>query len=490
MTNNRDTGTFAKDEDGAILVFWAMALAVVLGMVALSFDIGRVAATQSELQAYADHVALAAAGELDGRPDSIIRARNAATNLIADSQTFGLGAQALTSADFTLDFFAALPGNDTTPLPPAPNPNPPAPRNAIYARVTLEPKTVPYTFGAALQVLTGSARVDPNVGATAVAGFTQYACDITPMMFCIPGPTFDASDPATIGDMIRLRSGGQGAAWGPGNFGFLEPSTLALDSTGNCAGAGGTGPMLRCVLGAVGSITQCFAQRGVDTEPGQKVGITNAALNTRFDMWTGAMKNEMNNPVFAPAPNVIKGLETSGGNSCNWNNPQPTTDTLAIPRDDCFPGCAPYGDGTWSTGRAAYVTKNYGGTDPHPGATTRYEYYLAEIASAGGAGSSSSILTGLSETGRPMCSPNQAPDPERRVIIAAGIDCAANPISGSAQAVPVHQFVKMFITEPVVDNGGSVSSLDIYAEIIGSAGGNGGSGGSAGIIHDVVQLYR
>jgi len=55
--------------------------------------------------------------------------------------------------------------------------------------------------------------------------------------------------------------------------------------------------------------------------------------------------------------------------------------------------------------------------------------------------------------------------------------------------VPVHQFVKMFITEPVVDNG-STNGLDIYAEIIGSAGGNAGSGGSAGVIHDVVQLYR
>ena len=491
MANRRDIGTFASDEAGALLVFWAMALAVILGIVALSFDFGRIAATQSELQAYADQVALAAAGELDGRSDSITRATNAAANLIADTQAFGNGPQALAGgADYTIDFHDTLPTTDITALPSVPNPNQPPPEDAIYARVVMTPKSVAFSFGAAFYALTGNTPANNSVGATAVAGFTQYACDITPMMFCIPSPSFDASDPATIGDMIRLRSGGQGAAWGPGNFGFLEPSTLALDSTGNCAGAGGTGPMLRCVLGAVGSITQCFAQRGVNTEPGQKVGITNAALNTRFGMWTGAMNNQMNNPVFAPAPNVIKGLETSGGNSCNWNNPQQTADTLAIPRDDCFPGCAPYGDGNWSAGRTAYVNTNYGGADPHSSAQTRYQYYLSEIAAAGGAGSSAPILAGLSETGRPMCSPHQDPDPERRVIIAAGVDCTANPISGSATGVPVHQFVKMFITEPVVDNGGSVSSLDIYAEIIGSAGGNGGSGGSAGIIHDVVQLYR
>ncbi len=482
--------SFAGREDGTILVFWGMALVVVLGIVALSFDVGRLAATQSELQSYADQVALAAAGELDGRDDSITRATQAAASLITDSQTFGSGSRTLAGGvDYRLDFFAALPPVDTTALP-SPNPAPPLPADAIYASVVLNPKTVGFSFGSVLTTVLGGARVAPATSASAVAGFTQYACDITPMMFCIPGPTFDASDPNTIGDMIRLRSGGQGAAWGPGNFGFLEPTTLALDASGNCAGSGGTGPMLRCVLGAVGAITQCFSQRGVNTEPGQKVGITNAALNTRFDMWSGAMQNEKNNPAYAPAPNVIKGLEPKGGNACSWSNQQPTADTLAIPRDDCFPGCAPYGDGNWSTGRAAYVGKNYGATDPHAGAMTRYEYYLAEISAAGGASSSAGILTGRSETGRPMCSPNQDPDPERRVFIAAGVDCAANPISGSTSNVPVHQFVKMFITEPVVDNGGSTSSLDIYAEIIGSAGGNGGSGGSAGIIHDVVQIYR
>ena len=476
----------ARDDEGAILLFWAFALAAILGIVALSFDLGRVASTQSELQSYADHVALAAAGELDGKADAILRAQGAAATLIADSQTFGTGGQALSSADFTLDFFATLPPSDLTAMT-APTS---VPEDAVYARVRLTPKTVPYTFGAALQVLTGTARADPSVGAVAVAGFTQYACDITPMMFCIPSPSFDADNPATVGDLIRLRSGGQGAAWGPGNFGFLEPTTLALDASGSCAGSGGTGPTLRCVLGAVGNITQCFAVRGVNTEPGQKVGITNAALNTRFDMWSGAMQSEKNNPVYAPAPNVIKGIEPKSGNACAWNNTQPTADTAALPRDDCFGGCAPYGDGAWSAGRATYVAKNYGGTDPHPSATTRHQYYLAEIAAAGGGSATTQILTGRSETGRPMCSPNQSADPDRRVIIAAGIDCTANPISGRATAVPVHQMVKMFITEPVVDNG-STNGLDIYAEIIGRADSPGaGTVGSGAIFHDVVQLYR
>ncbi|MCO5128908.1 MAG: pilus assembly protein TadG-related protein, partial [Rhodobacteraceae bacterium] len=62
----RTAAGFARDEDGAILVIGAGSLGMIRGMIALSYDLGRMAATQSELQSYADHVALAAAGELDG----------------------------------------------------------------------------------------------------------------------------------------------------------------------------------------------------------------------------------------------------------------------------------------------------------------------------------------------------------------------------------------------------------------------------------------
>ncbi|MFN0114972.1 MAG: pilus assembly protein TadG-related protein [Paracoccaceae bacterium] len=489
MTLGSRLRRFGRDDEGAILVFWAVALAVMLGIVALSFDVGRMAATQSELQSYADHVALAAAAELDGKSDAITRANAAAANLIADWQTYGAGGNALAGVgSYTLEFFDRLPAQDSAAMSAGLTTNA---AKAAYARVTIAPRAVDFSFGDAFFALSGNAPTANTVGATAVAGYTQYACDIAPMMFCIPNSSFNADAPGTKGRMIRLRAGGQGAAWGPGDFGFLQPSSLSIDAQGNCAGANGTGPQLRCALGAVSRITQCVPIRGVDIEPGQKVGITNAALNTRFDMWSGAMQNSRTDPIYAPAPNVIKGIRPRNGN-CNWNNTQPTTDTAAMPRDTCMisGSCAPYGDGNWSAGRTTYVSRNYGGADPHPAAPTRYDYYLAEIAAHGGGASSAAILTGRSETGRPMCTANQSPDPERRILIVAGIDCAANSIRGSASGVPVHQFVKMFITEPVVDNGSGPNSLDIYAEIVGSADTNGGAGTTAGIVRDVVQLYR
>ena len=488
----RNISKFGRDEAGALLVFWAVSLVMIFGLVAMSFDFGRLASTQSELQSYADTVALAAAGELDGNSDAITRATAAAANLISDTQAFGSGGQALGGGgDYTIDFFDTLPPSDLSGMAAGQTNDP---RDAIYARVVVTPKTVGFTFANVFYTLSGQPRGNDQVGAVAVAGYTQYACDVTPLMFCLPDPNYKAD--ANIGDMILLRSGGQGAAWGPGDFGFLDPSKIAVDDKGPCAGLKGS-KLDQCLIGAEGAITQCFAQRGVDTEPGQKVGIEDAVFNVRFDIYRATMNGKKNDPLYPPAPNVIKGIvgkkKGGGGAQCIGGNEQVSPDTVGLPRDTCFANgtCSRYGNGNWAAGRTNYVAVNYGGTDPHPGATTRYEYYLAEIAAAGGAGSGQSILSGLAETGRPQCSNNQSSDPERRVVIAAAIDCNANPVQGRTTNIPVKEFFRVFMTEPVGKDGASPPNLDLWVEVVGSAGGPGsGTGGTSGIFHDVVQLYR
>ena len=325
----RDLRTLPKDDSGAIIVFWAVCLTVILGIVALSFDFGQKAATQSELQSFADQVALAAAGELDGEADSITRATNAAANLIIDQQTFATGTRALAgNTNYTLTFYRTLPTSDTASIDPGLTTDPAL---AAFVRARSVPRTVPFSFMAAFDALRGGTTPNPPIGATAVAGFTQYACDITPLMFCIPSPSFKADE--NIGKMILLRSGGTGAAWGPGNFGFLDVSSAGLDSGGVCAGMNGA-QQTRCLLGATGALTQCFSQRGVDTEPGQKVGIENSAYNIRFDIFSGSMNSRRNNADYPAAPNVINGQIPRGGRSCIGNNPDPSPNTVALPRDN------------------------------------------------------------------------------------------------------------------------------------------------------------
>ena len=62
---------FLRSEDGTIALIWSSALIVFIGFLALVFDVGRLGATQSELQSFADHVALTSAAELDGTADAI-----------------------------------------------------------------------------------------------------------------------------------------------------------------------------------------------------------------------------------------------------------------------------------------------------------------------------------------------------------------------------------------------------------------------------------
>ncbi|SDL42091.1 pilus assembly protein TadG-related protein [Aliiruegeria lutimaris] len=482
----RSINDLKRDTRGTILVFWAMSLAVFLGIIALSFDLGRIGVTHTELQSFSDSVALAAAGELDGRADSITRATAAAANLISDFQTFGSGGRLLSGdSDYTLTFFEELPASDLSAMTAVTT----DPEKAAYVRATTTMQTVDLSFAAAFSALSGNDGPDNDVRASAVAGFTMYACDITPMMFCVPGPEWSADE--HVGHSVLLRAGGNGAAWGPGDFGFLDPENVKVDPNGPCGGLNNQ-QLDRCLLSAVGSITQCFVQRGVDMEPGQKTGIEDAALNVRFDMYSATMNHNKNDINYAPAPNVIDGIVTK---SCKADpnvvsNQDDTPLSVPLPPDDCMPGCGRFGNGDWSVGRAEYETVNYAGADPTglSANATRYEYYLKEIEINGGALSTNAILPNANaETGRPQCAPQATSDPDRRVIIAAGIDCAANQIQGAAENVPVQEFVKIFLIQPGKVSG--TKKFDIYGEIVGSAGGTGG-GVAGATFHDVVQLYR
>ncbi len=533
---------FSRNEEGSILILVALSLAAFFGFLALTFDLGRVAVTQTELQSYADNVALAAAGELDGSLGARARATSAASAMIVDSQTFGSGGAALSSDDFVLTFLRSLPGNDSAPITAtnfATSDN-----DARFVRVEITGRNVRMSFGAAAAALNGTAFQNPDVGATAVAGFSLMACDITPMMFCLPSdPTWRAEN--SIGHMVKLRAGGNNAAWGPGNFGFLKLDDVIVDESGPCAGMNGA-QRTRCLLGSTDFITRCFAQNGVDTDPGQSVGINDISLNVRFDIYSGNFKGRKDDPNYAPAPNIIKGVTHSQASKiCEPDTASP--DTVSLPKDSCFASgsCTRFGDGIFDLN--GYLNKNYLSSRPNPaydpadpaspqmipavaltpadipaeltGAENRYALYLAEIALAKEIADTNfstqvpvsdpptpeeqeqvtrrthlqnlrdySVLgPHKTETSLPQCSSSTPGAPERRMLIAAGVDCVSNPINGAEVGVPVKEFVELFMTHPVGMDGTS-SSVDIWAEITGTAGGGAGGGGS--IIRDLVQLYR
>jgi hypothetical protein len=468
---------FARDTGGTIAVYVTAILGVVMGFGVLVIDGGRLASLHSELQSFADHVALAAAGELDGNPGALARATAASRLVIADRQSFGSGPAALDPAtDVGIRYLAGLPANDELPIGSGFTTL--SARAARSVEVTVNPRGIGYRFLPAFSSLMGfTATASGTTGTTAVAGLTQYVCDIAPVMFCSPNGADYTVEP---GRMILLKSRN---FWGPGAFGLLD---VNYDPDGPCGSPNQGANYWRCVVGAVQGITRCFARRGVDIRPGHMNGGAVAGINTRFDMYENSLQGSKNDANFAPAPNVVKGFGPSNGNGCSKSNDSPYTDSQRLPRDSCFAGgtCAygnRFGNRIWD--KAGYWAMNHGGAVP--ASSTRYELYRYEIANPPGA--SRILPSPRKETGRPVCSSSAPLSDERRVIVAAVIDCSLLP-PGNASGVPVLKFVRVFLTEPA-GAGVDTDNTQLYVEEIDEVRPS-GAGTGLGILHEVVQLYQ
>lgn len=388
---------FRKRDDGALLVFFAICAAAIFLIAALSFDLGRRSSTQTDLQSFADNVALAAAGELNGLPGAIIRAQTAASQLISDDFKFGTETDGNTgrtlagTSDYSIFFYEDLPPDDATPMrttfvggstDPLDPLDPANPDNDLIARfvyVQANEVTVDWSFANILTMF-GQTPPDEEVDAGAVAGYTSLACDISPVFFCMPEATAKDGtgenviwDPENhIGEALVLRTGQQkDSFWESGNFGWLDPRELIpeeslVDPDGDCFGLSGNN-LLICLIAAENAVTTCFENGLLTTLPGQKNGIETAVFNTRFDMFNATTSQYADNENFQPGPVLVRGFEANDGDICLGNNVN-NIDTIPLPLDDCFSGgtgCVDvgsvtrFGDGDWSTGRLEYMEQNY-----------------------------------------------------------------------------------------------------------------------------------
>lgn len=483
------------DDRGFVVVYGAILMGALFGLGGLVIDLGRLYNTNTELQSYADATALAAAAELDGGPNARARAQTAALNLIADTQTFGIGGANLTIAGFR--FFQTLPPDTDAPTPTrgpvaAGHPEATSDGAAAFVEVTVRQETINLFFMPVLNVFGAGAPTQATTQAWATAGFTRFVCDITPLMICNPaedpggGGGFDAD--AWVGRQIRLKMQAQGSQWAPGDFGWLDAS---IDPDGPCPTNEGA-VSIRCAMAALESITQCFDQRGVDVRPGQLGASGESGVNVRFDMFEGSFNGKKNDPNFTAAPNVTKGMLPNGSGSCPaFNNPDPSPDTVALPRDPCFgtgtcAGGGRFGDGNPDLG--AYWLTNHGvglpgipDADGHAAVTTRYDVYAHEIAT-------DTMVTNppKAEEGHPQCNPpasgSAGDKPERRVVLAAVLNCIEHGVQGNASGVPVIELLKLFLTEPA----GQPDTNDLWVEVLGGVQAN----AEDGVLHEFPVLYR
>jgi hypothetical protein len=487
----RNARLFWNDTRGVILPYVTIMLVVVVGVAVLALDGARFMSLQTQLQNGADALALAGAAELDRLPDSETRAINAVNQLLTNSTLFGTG----TDRDVQvagISFYSRLPPSDASPITTGTLAS--SPTNARFVSVTVQPVTLRTIFPAAL--FGGSNAV--TTGASAVAGFDQVVCQVTPIYVCNPyemaGMAYEqasealhgaATDPATLHRLIRLREyPGGDARYVAGDYGFLVSPTI--------------GSSVSAVINATAMARPpaCFVQNGVNLRPGFLVSAREA-FNVRFDIYEGAMSGNRSDANYRPSTNVRKGYAGGGasadGGSCSaqaatgWPIGTPPNQATGLPLDRTWPYLdGRMGSGDWdfetywqvnhgADGRPTPVINGSLASNSSP--PSRYSVYRYEIdqgyvvdRSPGG------------ETGAPACYGGGALTdvPDRRVLYAAIINCQSIGLAGEGLTnVPVAAFGKFFLTLPLAR-----SQTDLFVELVGLV--KPGDGAD----FDMVQLYR
>jgi hypothetical protein len=159
---------------------------VLIGFGLLAIDIGRLTTLQSTLHHGADALALAGGAELDRRPDAIVRANRAITNLITtNTSLFGTTVVTINSSSVTTRYFASIPASDATPMPSGAGLSAGVAADNMDARF-VEVTVTPVAFNTIFPASFLGAFNSTAATATAVAGFDAAVCDFTPMFMCNP----------------------------------------------------------------------------------------------------------------------------------------------------------------------------------------------------------------------------------------------------------------------------------------------------------------
>ena len=488
--------SLARDESGAILPLFAVSAGLIFGFLALVWDIGRTVSTATELQSFADHLALAMAGELDGEPGARADALAVlASREFDDAQTFATGDSILDPGDIELAFYASMPDDDSAAATDIADDD----RAALYVEVEVRPQTVTNLFAGVLNALFGTAIADGEMTARAIAGRKRIACAITPLTFCAPDGAAYQPEP---GRMIHLK---MNSLWQPGGFGLLANNFEPGSACGNSGTAGAA--VVGCITGITENVTRCFDPTGVTIVNTVNAEQVAGGLNSRFDIYLSQLSGSSSDARFAPAPSVVKAIADDDGGACiddlddviDLSELPDDARSVPLPRDSCFEPsgtCSVTGSrlgiGITEAELDDYWAINHGG--PRPAATTRFELYQEEVAAAP---SSDRVLqkTTSEETGAPICYENgTVPTTEtadRRLLGAAVIDCSPGsglPIRGLVENVPVLEFVQVFMTEPAeLSPSGNVVS--IWLEEIQTLTPESDGLGN-GDIRDVVHLVR
>ncbi|MER9303488.1 pilus assembly protein TadG-related protein [Mesorhizobium sp. M0496] len=501
----RTIRAFWHDQRGIALILVSIMLPAIIGFSLLTIDMSRANNLHNDLQKGADAFALAGAAELDGNPDAIIRSDRAIANLIDNTYKFSnVGPiQTLTNAGITRRYLRSLPPNDTDAIrvEDVITDEVGGAGEAEFVEVTVNPTGFSAIFPASF--LTGSTADNSfNVRATSVAGFAGVVvCDMTPLFICNPFEGSGIPLHQVVSDQnfyrkgIKLVQGGGAGAWGPGNFGFLNPTGVPGYGAGDLADDI-----------AQADTPECINSRGVNMRTGGPQPAVRDAINVRFDIYGGQMHS--NDPLIPPAPNVRKGYKYKNSKNPNACNMDPVTSSDAewpnyrhMTQDTAYDSTYDrIGNGMWdyegymaangfTTADMADFVDSEGNAYSNANPPSRYDLYKYELSTRGTGNDLVASPSLGGETGAAACHANPSTDPDRRLIYGAIINCIEHEedLNGaSGDPIPAVGFASFFLTEPV-DN--VRTNGDILAEIV-DIDGIEGRGTMVGFAKDNVQLYR
>ncbi len=310
--------SLARHVRGTVAVYVAITAPVLLGIGALSLDLGRLMTVNTHLQSAADAAAMAGAASLDRFAGARDRAKATAKDAVTNFQTFATGGAnvSIDTSDCAdppvapcIRFLKSLPADDGDPITAA---NLAATDDeARFIEVHVGARTVTNVL---IRLVGGPATAATS--ASAVAGNDQVICNVPPMFMCNPtenSANLDENLPVDLslldGRQMELFHQGGGGQYTPGNFGLLCP--LGTEENEPC-GAGYVRDSLASTTGT------CVGLEFVTTKTGVDLQMVRTGINARHDFFTPQAKTGDNVPwrqqdAFTPAANVTQGGKKKGG---------------------------------------------------------------------------------------------------------------------------------------------------------------------------------
>lgn len=291
-------GRAAHAQRGGIAVMAALLLPLLVGLGALSIDLGRMIVYRTELQNAMDACALAAVAPLTGANDpNVFDVGRAHALALADPARAGVGARSLVSVnrlhfqrdtldlrDTRVEFSSAATGQPWVEASSTQTGGL-SPQAARYARCSHRDTAQPFFFAPVLQLLAPNTPTALAVSAMATATLAraQSACAI-PVAVCMrAGGTAANLYGRSIGErMVAVNNPSSG--YGSGNFGWLDFTPPA-----------GGASELRGLVNGSGS---CSVQIGQTVGQPGVISSLESAWNSRFGIYASGMDPQSAPPDF------------------------------------------------------------------------------------------------------------------------------------------------------------------------------------------------